>query len=925
MPTSGEEPCRTARRGPRRRRRPAPRRCRPRPGRCRAPGRRSRGSWREVRTTTTSSRPRAASGPALWPVLCGATRRPPSAAARTTAETSAAVAGDGHGGGPLVDGDVPRQPRGVVRRGPRAGGRGRAAQAAQAGRPGASVAVDRSVVDEVDGHGGCSLVGSVVLSVVEDDRVRGAAWDPTWESTWGAGDGRPPVPMLRVVEVGVLGPVEVGWTVARSTSARPSSARWWPRWPSPAAGRSSVDAIVDLLWGDGAAAGRDRHAAGLRLAACAGCSSPTGARRAPATVLVTVGAGLRAAGGRRTRWTPSGFERAVDAQHRRLQPLSRSARPRCRRDELDRRGGGAGRRAGALARHAVRRARGRARRPSPSGPGSRSCGWSRWRTGRSPPSRWAPRDRGRRAGGADRGAPAARAALGAAGARADPGRAAGGRARGAARRCARCSTTSSGSSPAPSCATSRRRCCGRTRAGLGGRRRQRPPVTPFGPPGRRARSRAGPRRPVGAGRPPGRWSAATPSSRRCDEALAARRGRAPRVRRAHRRARHRQVPAGRRAGGAGPTAAGTGCWSGAARRTTARRRCGRGDGARARSAAEPARRRAGPTDEGGASSAPGSGSPGRSATRPRERPRAGRARRPALGRHLARCGCCGCSPRPPTDERAAGARHLARAPRADRRAGRRRRGAGPSARRAPRAGRAARRTTSAEVFATVAHNRPSRRPGRARCAQRTDGNPFFLVEYARLAGERADLARLLAEEHPPTAVQEVLTRRLARLPERHGRRAAHGGGDRPRSSTPRRWRRSPASTRTTCSTSSSRPRPPGWCARTASTGSASPTRWSATPWRAGLSADPPGPGARPGRRRRCEAAAAGRPRRPCTGSPPGRRTPAGPGAPPSTPPRGAALLRPRAVRRPARGRRCAAMADDPTARPARPLRRADAR
>ena len=49
--------------------------------------------------------------------------------------------------------------------------------------------------------------------------------------------------------------------------------------------------------------------------------------------------------------------------------------------------------------------------------------------------------------------------------------------------------------------------------------------------------------------------------------------------------------------------------------------------------------------------------------------------------------------------------------------------------------------------------------------QRTDGNPFFLVEYARLAAERGDLGRLLAEANPPTAVHDVLTRRLARLPD----------------------------------------------------------------------------------------------------------------------------------------------------------------
>jgi DNA-binding SARP family transcriptional activator len=47
---------------------------------------------------------------------------------------------------------------------------------------------------------------------------------------------------------------------------------------------------------------------------------------------------------------------------------------------------------------------------------------------------------------------------------------------------------------------------------------------------------------------------------------------------------------------------------------------------------------------------------------------------------------------------------------------------------------------------------------------RTDGNPFFLVEYARLAREDGDLSALLAEPHPPAAVHDVLTRRLQRLP-----------------------------------------------------------------------------------------------------------------------------------------------------------------
>ena len=48
--------------------------------------------------------------------------------------------------------------------------------------------------------------------------------------------------------------------------------------------------------------------------------------------------------------------------------------------------------------------------------------------------------------------------------------------------------------------------------------------------------------------------------------------------------------------------------------------------------------------------------------------------------------------------------------------------------------------------------------------RRTDGNPFFLIEYARLAAARPDLEQLLAEDDAPTAVQEVLTRRLERLP-----------------------------------------------------------------------------------------------------------------------------------------------------------------
>jgi DNA-binding SARP family transcriptional activator len=48
--------------------------------------------------------------------------------------------------------------------------------------------------------------------------------------------------------------------------------------------------------------------------------------------------------------------------------------------------------------------------------------------------------------------------------------------------------------------------------------------------------------------------------------------------------------------------------------------------------------------------------------------------------------------------------------------------------------------------------------------ERTDGNPFFLVEYARLARDRGDLKGTLAEADPPSAVHDVLVRRLDRLP-----------------------------------------------------------------------------------------------------------------------------------------------------------------
>jgi len=47
---------------------------------------------------------------------------------------------------------------------------------------------------------------------------------------------------------------------------------------------------------------------------------------------------------------------------------------------------------------------------------------------------------------------------------------------------------------------------------------------------------------------------------------------------------------------------------------------------------------------------------------------------------------------------------------------------------------------------------------------RTDGNPFFLIEYARAWRTDTDLEDLLSAD-PPSAVREAIERRLARLPE----------------------------------------------------------------------------------------------------------------------------------------------------------------
>lgn len=70
----------------------------------------------------------------------------------------------------------------------------------------------------------------------------------------------------------------------------------------------------------------------------------------------------------------------------------------------------------------------------------------------------------------------------------------------------------------------------------------------------------------------------------------------------------------------------------------------------------------------------------------------------------------------------------------------------------------------ASLLESVTHHEPTPRQATL-LAERTDGNPFFLVEFARLATATGDLDGLLADRVPPGAVHEVVRRRLERLPE----------------------------------------------------------------------------------------------------------------------------------------------------------------
>lgn len=75
------------------------------------------------------------------------------------------------------------------------------------------------------------------------------------------------------------------------------------------------------------------------------------------------------------------------------------------------------------------------------------------------------------------------------------------------------------------------------------------------------------------------------------------------------------------------------------------------------------------------------------------------------------------------------------------------------------------RAAAREVFEEVS-GRELPDPAAADLHQRTDGNPFFVVEFARLAaGDERELHDLLGSGDLPTAVAEVVERRVAVLPD----------------------------------------------------------------------------------------------------------------------------------------------------------------
>ena len=257
--------------------------------------------------------------------------------------------------------------------------------------------------------------------------------------------------------------------------------------------------------------------------------------------------------------------------------------------------------------------------------------------------------------------------------------------------------------------------------------------------------------------------------------------------------------------------------------------------------------------------------------RARRRPRPahhGRARRPPLGGHLD-------APRPAAarvDDRpgpVAGRGHLALAPGADQDA--RRRGGGahgctPSACSSP----ACRRPKAATVFA--GSRVASWGPQAAALRERTDGNPFFLVGSHAWRGQGGGDGELPDRRHrghqPPSAAAARADRDGPAPPAVIGRQF----------DMPPRW---PVTgiDGTTCSTSWSQPRPPGLVREDGIDQFLFAHALVRDTLRAQMSASRRAR-AHAGSPRPSPGSPAARPRSPGTGSRPGRRTPTGPGGPP---------------------------------------------
>ena len=740
------------------RRRPAPRWRRPRPGRCRGPGRRPRSHLGRADDDDVVEAPGRRAGRRCGPCSGGATRNPDSVASRTAVETSAAV-----------------------REGPRRPGAGRPRSSRRRGRRRTRVAgqVDPAVEEaregvggrdargvELDGHGvtPCRCFRCFGGTTVPRARSPRSPTSNRGSEAAFAPRAAPGLPTLspwrsrcsaRSRSALDGSPVDLGTPKQRALVAALALSR----------GRRCRSTRSSTCVGRGRAARGDRDPPGLRLPKLRRVLEPDRRRRAPATVLVTVAPGYALR-------VPDRASTRTRSKQGRLAPTGGCSRwaggLAARRRALAAQVAALDEDARAVAGHPVRRA-GDADAAWPSALGWRSCGWSPWRTGRSPTwpwgttRRWRPTSRR-----SDR--PPAGAVLGAPGARPDPVRAAGGRARRA--RQVREVLDEGARAGAVGGAAGLQTAVLRQDPELGGWPRR--PAPSRRRPAASRRSRRPPRPPRARSRSPrGRWSDGMPTSSRSSTSWEAAERRIP---------SYASSPATR--------ASASRAWSPARRAGPAAGMLGAGRSllaGRRGSAAVAVEDRAGRVDGLGATlldevgtddlAARGAGRPVPNlesiagAVRRRPRPaHHGRARRPPLERTPRRSASCGCSPRRPTGP-VAGRGHLAPlAPGADRTLAdvaaalaqmhalrlQLSRPAGGQERRPCSRVSLSRELGPQEAAAPRAHRRQPVLPGRAR----TPGGEG--------RGRRA-----------PDRRHRVINRRLLRLPEQTVTAPAHRGCDRP--------------------------------------------------------------------------------------------------------------------------------------------------